>query len=69
MNELERKACGKKLRELRGDMSQTEVAYKIGVSQNAISSYETGARVPRDDVKRRLCALYGKTVSEIFFGG
>ena len=58
---------GSKLRELRGDRSQAEVAKALMISGSALSAYETGERVPRDDVKRRIAKFYGKTVGEIFF--
>lgn len=58
---------GSKLRELRGDRSQAEVAKALMISDSALSAYETGERVPRDDVKRRIARFYGKTVGEIFF--
>lgn len=59
--------AGDKLRKLRGDRSQEEVAKAVYISDSALSSYENGDRVPRDDVKRRLAEYYGKTVGEIFF--
>lgn len=58
---------GSKLRELRGERSQAEVAKALMISDSALSAYETGERVPRDDVKRRIAKFYGKTVGEIFF--
>lgn len=59
--------AGEKLRKLRGDKSQEEVARAVFISDSALSSYENGDRIPRDDVKRRLAEYYGKTVGEIFF--
>lgn len=59
---------GSILRDLRGDKSQAEVAEAVMISDSALSAYENGERIPRDDVKRRLAAYYGKTVGEIFFG-
>lgn len=56
-----------KLRALRGDKSQAEVAKAIGVSDSAMSAYENGDRIPRDEVKIRIADYYGKTVQEIFF--
>lgn len=56
-----------KLRELRGEKSQAEVAKAIGVSDSALSAYENGDRVPRDEIKVRLAQYYNKTVQEIFF--
>ena len=59
--------AGEKLRELRGDKSQEEVARAVMISDSALSFYENGDRTPRDDVKKRLAEYYGKTVGEIFF--
>lgn len=58
---------GEKLKKLRGEKSQEEVARAVFISNSALSSYENGDRIPRDDVKRRLASYYGKTVGEIFF--
>jgi len=58
---------GEKLRELRGNKSQSEVAKAVDISDSAMSAYENGDRIPRDEVKIRLAAYYGKTVQEIFF--
>lgn len=56
-----------KLRALRGEKSQAEVAKAIGVSDSAMSAYENGDRIPRDEVKIRIADYYGRTVQEIFF--
>lgn len=58
---------GEKLKELRGDRSQAEVAKAVMVSDSAISSYENDERVPRDDVKKRLAKYYESTVQDIFY--
>ncbi len=55
------------LRRLRGSRSREEVALACGVSSSAISMYETGARIPSDDVKQKIATYYGKRVGEIFF--
>lgn len=52
---------------LRGDKSRAEVAAALGISVSALAMYETGARIPRDETKRKIAAMYGKTVEEIFF--
>ena len=54
------------LRKERGETT-TELAAAIGSSQSAISMYETGARIPRDDVKLKLSRHFGVSVDEIFF--
>lgn len=55
------------LRELRGSTTREDVANSVGISVSALSMYENGDRVPRDEVKVRLSRYYGKTVGEIFF--
>lgn len=56
-----------KLIKLRGEKSREEVAKAVGVSVSAISMYENGERVPRDDIKIKLAEYYKRTVQEIFF--
>lgn len=63
-----KKKVQKKLIALRSGKTQAEVAKAIGVTPAAIAMYELGIRVPRDDIKIRLAAYYGKTVGELFFG-
>lgn len=53
--------------ELRGDKSQAEVADAIGVSPSSISMYESGERIPRDEIKCRIANYYKKPVGKIFF--
>lgn len=57
----------KKLVELRAEKSREQVAYSIGISLSALAMYETGARIPRDEIKKKLADYYGKSVQEIFF--
>lgn len=57
----------KNLIEARGDKSQTVVAKDLGISLSALSMYETGARIPRDEVKEQIAHYYGKTVGFLFF--
>lgn len=56
-----------KLVNARGERSREEVAAAIGISVSAVAMYETGARVPRDEIKVRIADYYGKTVQELFF--
>lgn len=58
---------GKTLRELRGDRSQREIAKAVGITVMALSQYENGNRIPRDEIKLRLAQFYGKTVDAIFY--
>lgn len=58
---------GKKLIDLRGEKSQSEVAEAVGITQAALSMYERGERVPRDSVKIKLANYYGVSVAALFF--
>ena len=53
--------------ELRGARPRAEVATALGVSVSALAMYETGARIPRDETKRKIAQYYEKTVEEIFY--
>lgn len=64
---MDAKEIGKKLAELRGEKSQREVAAQLGISTSALSMYENGERIPRDSIKIRISAYYGKPVHVIFF--
>ncbi len=61
------KKIAENLVSLRGDRSQTEVAEAVGISKSAMSMYESGERIPRDETKCKLARYYNKTVGEIFF--
>lgn len=60
-------STGAKLRELRGDRTQQEVAQALGISKSALAMYEQDKRTPRDEVKIKLARFYGKTVQFIFY--
>jgi len=64
---VEKSKIGERLRVLRGDRSREEVGAAIGTTSQAVFNYETGARVPTDDIKRKIAAFFGCTVQEIFF--
>lgn len=51
----------------RGDQSRETVATAVGISVSAMSMYENGDRVPRDEIKVRLADYYGTTVQDLFF--
>ena len=58
---------GEKLVSLRGEKTQAEVANALGITQESISYYENGKRIPSDEVKIKLAEYYGTTVQAIFF--
>lgn len=60
---------GEKLRSLRGDKTQDEIAKSLGISKSAYAMYEQGNRVPRDEVKIKISKLFGVSVQDLFFAG
>ena len=66
-NLIDKKAIGKRLTELRGGKTQTEVAKSVGISPSALAMYENGNRIPRDEIKISLAEYYRTTVQKIFF--
>lgn len=64
---MNKEKMAKKLVKLRGDKSREQVAVDLDISYSAVVSYETGERVPRDEVKIRIANYYGVGVEEIFF--
>ncbi|KAF5068296.1 hypothetical protein DSECCO2_244560 [anaerobic digester metagenome] len=64
---LDRVKIGIFLMTLRGDRTQKEVARALKISEPAIRYYETGKRIPNDDLKVAIANYFDKTVSEIFF--
>lgn len=64
---MDSKKIAERLTKLRGNRTQVEVARAIGVSQAAYSMYESGERIPRDEVKLRIAKYYKRSVNTIFF--
>jgi len=54
-----------RLMELRGNISQTELAKKARVPQSAISEIESGKRVPRADTLQKLALALGVSVADL----
>lgn len=64
---MDAEKIAKNLITLRGNKSLKEVAEANGISISALSMYEAGNRIPRDEIKVRLAKYYGTTVEDIFF--
>ena len=64
---MNKKEIAEKLKKLRGDTPREVVAKAVGISVSAISMYENGDRIPRDDVKIRIANYYNTPISDIFF--
>lgn len=52
---------------MRGKKTRKEVAEAIGISRSALSMYENGKRIPRDNIKIAIAQYYKKNVESIFF--
>ena len=60
---------GNALKELRirKNETQEELANAVGISPSAVAMYETGGRIPRDEIKISLAEHYRVSVESIFF--
>lgn len=67
MKTINGQAIGDRLKSLRGNKSQKEVADALGVTPVAISQYERGERIPNDDMKIAIAKYFRKSVATIFF--
>jgi transcriptional regulator with XRE-family HTH domain len=68
-NELDWRAVGRRMRELRGfDMTQAEVAHRIGVTQGHLSSLERGQKEPGAAVLLAISREFGKSVDWLLTG-
>lgn len=65
--EMDAKKIGERLVELRGNKTQEEVSNALEISVSALSMYERGERIPRDNIKIRIAAYYKKPIHKIFF--
>lgn len=58
---------GLRLRNLRGKKSREEVSNDTGIGVSALTNYECGIRVPRDEAKFILANYYNVSVDDLFF--
>ena len=47
--------------------TQESAAEQLGISVESLRAYETGQRIPRDEIKLKLAEYYGVDVQSIFF--
>jgi len=66
---LDKQKIAVKLKELRekSNLSRKKFADDLHISYSAACAYESGERIPRDEIKMQIAKYYGKTVLEIFF--
>jgi transcriptional regulator with XRE-family HTH domain len=66
---LDWRAVGRRIRELRGfDMTQTEVAHRIGVTQGHLSALERGDKEAGAAVLLAISQEFGKSVDWLLTG-
>lgn len=61
------KTIGERITNLRGDVRRETVCAACGISVSALTMYETGKRIPRDEIKVKLAEFFKTTVEAIFF--
>lgn len=64
---MDKSAIAKKLLALRGNKTREEVAFSLEISVSALTMYETGKRIPRDEIKLRIDQYYDTDLQGIFF--
>lgn len=66
---IDAKVIGQRLLQLRNNLNKTrkDVAEACGISVPALTMYEIGERIPRDEIKIRLSNYYKKSITSIFF--
>ena len=66
---MDAKKIGKKIKTLREskNISREKFANSVNISTSALSMYETGQRIPRDEVKLRIARYFETSIEDIFF--
>ena len=63
---MEENKLGETLRKLRGSRTRQKAAADLGISASALTMYENGNRIPRDEIKVKIAKYYGVGI-DIFF--
>ena len=64
---MNKTVMAQRLTEARGDERRETVAAAVKISVSALAMYETGQRVPRDEIKIALAEYYGLSIEFLFF--
>lgn len=64
---MDAEKIGMRLVKLRGNRTQEQISNAIGVAQSTYCMYETGQRIPSDEVKIKIAKFFKKSVQNIFF--
>jgi putative transcriptional regulator len=54
--------------QIRGPLSQAEVAQKAGITRPFYTMIESGTRTPSLSIAKRLADTLGTTIDDLFFG-
>lgn len=67
--ELSPQKIGESIVKLRNNrnLTQEEFGKEIGISASAVTMYETGRRVPRDEIKVKIANFFGVPIERIFY--
>lgn len=70
VNEMDQEKIGKLIAKCRKEknMTQVELADKLGVTDKAVSKWETGRCLPDVSLYKDLCSILGITLNEFFVG-
>ena len=66
MPELPISNCIRELRAAQNDMTQLELANKIGVTRQTVNAIELGKYSPSLEVAFRIAAVFGKPLEQVF---
>lgn len=60
---------GKRISSLREQLnySSEQFCEMVGISRSALSMYETGQRVPRDEIKVKIARCLNTSIESLFF--
>ena len=64
---MDKELISSRLVKLRGNKTQKAIADEVGVSVSTWAMYETGQRIPSDEVKIKIAKVIKKSVQSIFF--
>ena len=59
---------GERLKLLRGRLTQQELADILGITQRAIVNYETGGRIPKGRILRKICEYFNASEQWLLTG-
>lgn len=68
LDEEAARALGARLREARGEKTQASFALQLGIDRATLANYESGRRIPNDEVLRKYQEATGKEPQALFFG-